>query len=180
MAATDRRHVADSWCGNRTQPARGFDLRQECGFCPTDLLLGRVCICETLDRDSRFWRVGWRTGPGRALDLAIKVRYNLTDRWGLGVGYRTLEGGVDTDDTYNIAWLNYLFLSVSYRFWSSWQNSVPTRSRVWIFLCKMNLTASYRSLSAWTVLAKAHHAFPQRPTDPSFSSIRYVMYGCRR
>jgi len=32
------------------------------------------------------------------------------------VGYRTLEGGVDTDDTYNIAWLNYLFLSVSYRF----------------------------------------------------------------
>ena len=59
---------------------------------------------------------GLAGGPGRALDLALKVRYDLTDRWGLGVGYRTLEGGVDTDDTYNIAWLNYLFLSVSYRF----------------------------------------------------------------
>ena len=59
---------------------------------------------------------GLAGGPGRALDLALKIRYDLTDRWGIGGGYRTLEGGVDTDDTYNIAWLNYLFLSLSYRF----------------------------------------------------------------
>jgi len=84
------------------------------GFAPLIFFSGEYAFAKRwtgiLDFD------GLAGGPGRALDLAIKVRYNLTDRWGLGVGYRTLEGGVDTDDTYNIAWLNYLFLSVSYRF----------------------------------------------------------------
>lgn len=55
-------------------------------------------------------------GPGRALDLALKVSYDLTDQWRLGVGYRSLEGGVDTDDTYNFSWFNYLFGSIAYRF----------------------------------------------------------------
>ena len=59
---------------------------------------------------------GLAGGPGRALDLALKVRYNLTDHWSLGAGYRTLEGGVDTDDTYNFSWFNYAFLTVGYRF----------------------------------------------------------------
>ena len=59
---------------------------------------------------------GLAGGPGRALDLALKVRYDLTDNWSVGGGYRTLEGGVDTDDVYNFSWFNYVFASVGYRF----------------------------------------------------------------
>lgn len=59
---------------------------------------------------------GLAGGPGRALDLAFKIRYDLTDNWSVGGGYRTLEGGVDTDDVYNFSWFNYVFASVGYRF----------------------------------------------------------------
>lgn len=59
---------------------------------------------------------GLAGGPGRALDLALKLRYDLTDRWSVGGGYRMLEGGVDSDDVYNFSWFNYGFLTVGYNF----------------------------------------------------------------
>ena len=59
---------------------------------------------------------GLAGGPGRALDLALKMRYDLTDRWSIGGGYRTIEGGVDSDDVYNFSWFNYGFLTVGYQF----------------------------------------------------------------
>ncbi len=59
---------------------------------------------------------GLAGGPGRALDLALKLRYDLTDRWSVGGGYRMLEGGVDSDDVYNFSWFNYGFLTVGYQF----------------------------------------------------------------
>jgi hypothetical protein len=59
---------------------------------------------------------GLAGGPGRAFDVAIKLQYDLTDRWRIGAGYRTLEGGVDNDTVYNFAWLHYAFISVGYRF----------------------------------------------------------------
>jgi hypothetical protein len=59
---------------------------------------------------------GLAGGPGRALDLALKVRYDLTDRWSVGGGYRMLEGGVDSDDVYNFSWFHYGFLTVGYQF----------------------------------------------------------------
>jgi hypothetical protein len=59
---------------------------------------------------------GLAGGPGRALDLALKVHYDLTDRWSLGAGYRTLEGGVDSDDVYNFSWFHYGLLTVRYQF----------------------------------------------------------------
>jgi hypothetical protein len=59
---------------------------------------------------------GLAGGPGRALDLALKLRYDLTDRWSIGGGYRMLEGGVDSDDVYNFSWFNYGFLTVGYQF----------------------------------------------------------------
>jgi hypothetical protein len=55
-------------------------------------------------------------GPGRALDMALKVRYDLTDHWNVGAGYRTLEGGVDSDDVYNFSWFHYALLTVGYQF----------------------------------------------------------------
>ena len=59
---------------------------------------------------------GLAGGPGRAIDLALKLRYDLTDRWSVGGGYRMLEGGADTDDVYNFSWFNYGFLTVGYQF----------------------------------------------------------------
>jgi hypothetical protein len=59
---------------------------------------------------------GLAGGPGRALDLALKVRYDLTDRWYLGGGYRLLEGGADTDEVYNFSWFNYAIVTVGYQF----------------------------------------------------------------
>ena len=55
-------------------------------------------------------------GPGRAEDASLKVGANITDRWSLSAGYRTVEGGADVDEVYNFAWLNYAVLSVAYGF----------------------------------------------------------------
>ncbi len=59
---------------------------------------------------------GLAGGPGRAFDIALKATYDIGRSWQVGGGYRLLEGGVDTDDVYNFAWINYLLLEVGYRF----------------------------------------------------------------
>ncbi len=51
-------------------------------------------------------------GPGRAEDVALKLRYRFNDRWSLAGGYRTVEGGADVDEVYNFAWLHYAVMSV--------------------------------------------------------------------
>ncbi len=55
-------------------------------------------------------------GPGRAIDLGVRVNYRLDDRWRVGLGYRTLEGGADTDDVYNFSWFNGIVLSATAQF----------------------------------------------------------------
>jgi len=59
---------------------------------------------------------GLAGGPGRAIDLGIRLNYAVNDQWRVGLGYRTLEGGADTDDVYNFAWFNSLVFSADYRF----------------------------------------------------------------
>ena len=74
--------------------------------------------------DYRFadqWRLifdfeGLAGGPGRAFDVALKVGYDINDRWSLTAGYRTVEGGVDIDDVYNFAWFQYAVVSGVVRF----------------------------------------------------------------
>lgn len=58
---------------------------------------------------------GLAGGPGRAFDAALKATYRVTDRWRIGGGYRTLEGGVDTDDVYSFGWIHYGVITVDYR-----------------------------------------------------------------
>jgi hypothetical protein len=55
-------------------------------------------------------------GPGRAEDFALKVGYDLNERWRLALGYRTVEGGADVEEVYNFAWLHYAVLSAQYGF----------------------------------------------------------------
>ena len=55
-------------------------------------------------------------GPGRAIDLALKLGYDFSRRWALTFGYRTVEGGADVDDVYNFAWFNYAVVSGVYKF----------------------------------------------------------------
>lgn len=54
-------------------------------------------------------------GPGRAIDAALKVGYDLRDDLTLRAGYRTLEGGADVEETYNFAWLHYAVASIVWR-----------------------------------------------------------------
>jgi len=44
---------------------------------------------------------------GRAEDVLIAATYRVSDRLGLKVGYRILEGGADNDVVYNFALFNY-------------------------------------------------------------------------
>lgn len=57
---------------------------------------------------------GLAGGPGRLLDASVTLDYAAGTHWRIGGGYRTLEGGADTDDVYNFAWLNYALLEVRY------------------------------------------------------------------
>lgn len=53
---------------------------------------------------------------GRAIDFGGRLQYALTDRWALGLGYRTIEGGADVTQVFNFAWLNAAVASVALRF----------------------------------------------------------------
>jgi len=55
-------------------------------------------------------------GPGRAIDLALKIGYDINDRWSVTAGYRTVEGGADVDEVYNFAWFNAAVFSGVVRF----------------------------------------------------------------
>ncbi|MFU8817536.1 MAG: hypothetical protein ACNA7W_19495 [Pseudomonadales bacterium] len=58
---------------------------------------------------------GLAAPQGRAFDLGLRAEYAIADRWAVSVGYRTLDGGVDSDDVYNFAWFNYALIGMSYR-----------------------------------------------------------------
>lgn len=53
-------------------------------------------------------------GPGRAEDVALRVGYDLGDRWTVRAGYRTVEGGADVDEVYTFAWLHAAVVSVAW------------------------------------------------------------------
>jgi hypothetical protein len=84
------------------------------GFVPVLYLHGEYALGER-------WRLaldfdGLAGGPGRAFDVALKGTYELGSGWRIGGGYRLLEGGADTDDVYNFAWLHYAVASLEYHF----------------------------------------------------------------
>ena len=52
---------------------------------------------------------------GRAIDAAVKIRYDITDTWYASAGYRVFEGGVD-NDTFAFGWYNFAVFSLGVRF----------------------------------------------------------------
>jgi hypothetical protein len=61
---------------------------------------------------SPHWRLnfsmdGLAGGPGRAFDVALKIRRQMSESTHLGIGYRTLEGGADNDEVFTFSWFNY-------------------------------------------------------------------------
>ena len=59
---------------------------------------------------------GAASSLGRAVDAALKARYEFDSNWYVSAGYRTLEGGSDNDDVYTFAWLHYALAEIGYRF----------------------------------------------------------------
>lgn len=47
---------------------------------------------------------------GRAIDLTIKARRQISKNSQFGIGFRSLEGGADNDKVYTFSWLNYFVL----------------------------------------------------------------------
>jgi hypothetical protein len=99
-----------------------IELRQN-GISAVDKNVGFVPLLH-LDGEYRWadrWSLnlnmdGLAAPQGRAFDVALKVRYDLSKNWTLSAGYRMLEGGADTDEVYTFAWLHYAAVSINFRF----------------------------------------------------------------
>ncbi len=59
---------------------------------------------------------GLAGGPGRAIDLSLRVKRDLSSSTTAFLGYRILEGGADVPRVKNFAWVNYITAGLSYRF----------------------------------------------------------------
>lgn len=59
---------------------------------------------------------GLASPQGRAIDLGLKLNYDIDRHWTVGGGLRVVEGGADNDKVYNFAQFNYAVLSAGYRF----------------------------------------------------------------
>ena len=84
------------------------------GFVPLLYISGTVKM-------TPHWRFildfeGLAGGPGRVEDLALKFAYDISERWSVTGGYRTVEGGADVDAVYNFAWFNSAVVSGVCRF----------------------------------------------------------------
>jgi hypothetical protein len=53
---------------------------------------------------------------GRAEDVLAALKYQLSDRVGLKLGYRILEGGADNDEVYTFALINYAVIGAVINF----------------------------------------------------------------
>ncbi len=59
---------------------------------------------------------GLAAPQGRAIDAALKLRYAVTDKVGVGAGYRILEGGADNKTVYTFATVHYALVSLDVHF----------------------------------------------------------------
>lgn len=98
------------------------ELRQQ-GVVASDGNIGFVPLLSTsLEYDvAPRWTAlldfdGLVSTQGRAIDAAVKIRYDFTDTWYMTAGYRVFEGGVDNNDRYAFGWYNFALFSLGVRF----------------------------------------------------------------
>ncbi len=84
------------------------------GFAPLLHVSGQRRITDRLRAQMEF--DGLVGGPGRAFDFALQGLYALSKKWDVGLGYRTIEGGSNTDAVYSFGWFNFFNLIAIYRF----------------------------------------------------------------
>ena len=53
---------------------------------------------------------------GRAEDLSVKLRREVSERWSISFGWRMVEGGADNDEVNTFAWIQYAVVSAACRF----------------------------------------------------------------
>ena len=63
-----------------------------------------------------FFGEGLAASKGRAIDLSLSGRYNLTKNLKGNIGYRLLEGGTNGTNRYNFIQLHFIFVSLNYTF----------------------------------------------------------------
>lgn len=126
--ATYRYRLSDGprwkWWIGATLKVRDARIRLEQGDTvgeDTDLGLVPLLYLRGEGRLSEHWSVvldfdGLAGGPGRAFDVSAQVRRRLGERWVVGGGYRTVEGGADVDEVYNFAWFHSAVASAAVRF----------------------------------------------------------------
>ena len=97
------------------------ELRQQ-GTIASDSNVGFVPLLSTsLEYDlAPRWTVlldfdGLVAPQGRAIDTALKIRYDVSDIWYITAGYRVFEGGVD-NDRFAFGWYNFAVISLGARF----------------------------------------------------------------
>ena len=93
---------------------RPLGMRDDLGVVPLLHLYSAYNVTDQLSLVLDF--EGAAASPGRAIDLAMKARYEIDRNWHVSAGYRTLEGGADNDDVYTFAWLHYALAEIGYRF----------------------------------------------------------------
>ncbi len=98
----------------KLEQARVYASKKNVGFVPLFHFSGHWGFTDRLRAQMEF--DGLAGGPGRAFDFALQGLYSLSDRWDMGLGYRTIEGGSDTDSVYTFGWFNALNLIVACKF----------------------------------------------------------------
>jgi hypothetical protein len=84
------------------------------GFVPLINLLANWNISQKMGVD--FFGEGLAASKGRAIDISLAGRYNLTKNLQGNIGYRLLEGGANGTYRYNFIQLHFIFASLNYAF----------------------------------------------------------------
>jgi len=113
-----------SWDVGGTLKVRDAEIRLSQGaVTASDTDVGVVPLLNLYGeyRPAKAWTLvfdldGLASPQGRALDLGLLARYDLSSAWYLAGGYRTLEGGADNDSVYSFAWFHYLVFAAGCRF----------------------------------------------------------------
>lgn len=113
-----------TWSGGGTLKIRDAEIRLRQGELDRRRTNTGVVPLLALEGDWRF-APGWRgildfeglaAPQGRAIDLALKLGYDLSPAVTIAGGYRFLDGGADNDDLYTFARFDYAVLGLKWRF----------------------------------------------------------------